>query len=333
MKNSVRIISILLVLLMCSFIFVSCDSGDSYGSENIVPDISIDNDKLSDINGIIANGSVSKPNQGNSSLPSDSENNDNNESEYESKIIKKYWMETETKEFTNSISKLEELIQTSKGYIESASTTGQSIYNNETMRRTAKYVIRIPSASIDTFVKNTESMFNVVSSNSTSENVTVKYYDLQSRYEVLEAEKTALNDMLEKATTIDNMLKIRNQLNNVIAEMESIKTQLKVYDSLVSYSTVTLTINEVVEYTEIRDDEPRWGERLGTAFKESWKDFADNFQDFTVWFLYAFPTILVLGIIATGVGIAVHFMNKKTKKEWEERKKKQSENSNNTDQK
>ena len=43
--------------------------------------------------------------------------------------------------------------------------------------------------------------------------------------------------------------------------------------------------------------------------------------------------VLVLGIIATGVGIAVHFMNKKTKKQWEERKKKQSENSNNTDQK
>ena len=101
MKNSVRIISILLVLLLCSFMFVSCDSGDSYGSESIVPDISVDNDKLSDINGIITNGSVSKHNQDNSSLPSDSENNDNNESEYESKIIKKYWMETETKEFTN----------------------------------------------------------------------------------------------------------------------------------------------------------------------------------------------------------------------------------------
>ena len=92
-------------------------------------------------------------------------------------------------------------------------------------------------------------------------------------------------------------------------------------------------INEVVEYTEIQEEEPGWGERLGTAFKESWKDFADNFQDFTVWFLYAFPTLLVLGIIATGVGIAVHFMNKKTKKQWEERKKKQSENATNTDQK
>ena len=52
---------------------------------------------------------------------------------------------------------------------------------------------------------------------------------MQSRYEVLEAEKTALNDMLEKATTIDNMLKIRNQLNNVIAEMESIKFMIVWY--------------------------------------------------------------------------------------------------------
>ena len=329
MKNSIRIISILCVLLICIFAFASCDAGSSYDSEIGMPETSI-NSNTGNLNGILNNGSAVKP----ETDSSNSENNDTtDESDYESKIIKKYWMETETKQFDDSIAKLEALINSANGYTESSSVTGKSIYNSSSIRRTAKYVIRIPASKVEEFVKNTESMLNVISSNSTAENVTVQYYDLQSRYEVLEAEKIALNDMLEKASTIDNMLKIRNQLNNVIAEMESIKTQLKVYDSLVSYSTVTLTINEVVEYTEIQEEEPGWGERLGTAFKESWKDFADNFQDFTVWFLYAFPTLLVLGIIATGVGIAVHFMNKKTKKQWEERKKKQSENLNNTDQK
>lgn len=180
----------------------------------------------------------------------------------------------------------------------------------------------MPAADVDSFVKNTSSMLNVLSSTSTAQNVTATYYDLQSRYNVLEAEKTALNNMLAEASTVDTMLKIRNQLNDVISEMESIKTQLKVYDSLVSYSTVTLTVNEVVEYTPINVEKPSWGSRFVEAFKESWANFAEDFQDFTIQFTYAFPTLLILGIIAAIVGYIFYISNKRSQKAWEEKRKK-----------
>ena len=127
------------------------------------------------------------------------------------------------------------------------------------------------------------------------------YYDIQSRLEVLRTERDALNAMLEKATDVESMLSIRDRLYNVIEEIESYETRLRVYDSLVSYSTINMTVDEVVEYTKAQVEEPTWGERLVEAFKESWQDFAKGFQDFTVGFLYAIPTLLVLGVIATGV--------------------------------
>ena len=313
MSKLVKITIMFFVAVLCILLFVSCDAGDSMYNDTIKSDDYIEN-------GIIVDGISGGESTGNLTSSPSLDNNDK-ESEFETKIIKRYNLETETKTFDASIASIEHLIKTTDSYIESSSTTGNSIYNNTRTQRVAKYVVRVPADKVEDFVKNTTSLLNVLSSNSTAQNVTSAYYDLQSRYDVLEAEKTALNSMLEEATTVDTMLRIRDQLNDVISEMESIKTQLKLYDSLVLYSTVTLKITEVVEYTVIDTDEPSWGKRMVDAFKESWADFANNFKDFTVWLVYAFPTILVLGILGTGVGFALHFSNKRSKKKWEERRK------------
>ena len=224
-----------------------------------------------------------------------------NTSEFAAKIIKTVSMNTETKEYDNAISELDRLITENGGFVESSSTNGQSLDYNGVYRRSAKYTIRIPAEKLNDFLSASQQLLNVTYSHSTSENITAEYYDIQSRLEVLRTERDALNGMLEKATDVDSMLSIRDRLYNVIEEIESYETRLRVYDSLVSYSTVHMTVDEVVEYTKVQVEEPTWGERLVEAFKESWENFADGFQDFTVGFLYAIPTLLVLGAIATGV--------------------------------
>ena len=224
-----------------------------------------------------------------------------NTSEFASKIIKTVTMNTETKEYDRALAELDRLITENGGFVESSSANGQSLDYNGVYRRSAKYTIRIPAEKLNDFLSASQQLLNVTYSHSTSENITAEYYDIQSRLEVLRTERDALNAMLEKATDVDSMLSIRDRLYNVIEEIESYETRLRVYDSLVSYSTVHMTVDEVVEYTKVQVEEPTWGERLVEAFKESWENFADGFQDFTVGFLYAIPTLLVLGAIATGV--------------------------------
>ena len=224
-----------------------------------------------------------------------------NTSEFASKIIKTVTMNTETKEYDRALAELDRLITENGGFVESSSANGQSLDYNGVYRRSAKYTIRIPAEKLNDFLSASQQLLNVTYSHSTSENITAEYYDIQSRLEVLRTERDALNAMLEKATDVDSMLSIRDRLYNVIEEIESYETRLRVYDSLVSYSTVHMTVDEVVEYTKVQVEEPTWGERLVEAFKESWENFADGFQDFTVGFLYAIPTLLVLGAIAAVV--------------------------------
>ncbi len=228
--------------------------------------------------------------------------------EFASKIIRRVDMHTETREYDRALTELSRMITESGGFVESSSSNGQSLGSSGMYSRSAKFVIRIPAEKLDGFLASAGELLNVTSSNITSENVTTTYYDIQSRLEVLRTEKDTLNGMLEKANTVDEMLSIQDRLYNVIAEIESAETQLRLYDSLVSYSTVTMRVEEVVEYTKIMEEEPGWGERLWTAFVESWKDFAEGFQDFTVGFLYAIPTLMVMAVIITAIVLILRLL-------------------------
>lgn len=298
MMKTTRIISATLLLMLLLTIFVSCGAKAEMDISNAIAYDSM----YAESSRSESYTTTSKPTAAGSALGVTADGAEMpNTSEFAAKIIKTVTMNTETKEYDLAIAELDRLITEHGGFVESSSANGQSLDYSGVYRRSAKYTIRIPAEKLESFLSVSRQLLNVTYSHSTSENITAEYYDIQSRLEVLRTERDALNAMLEKATDVESMLSIRDRLYNVIEEIESYETRLRVYDSLVSYSTINMTVDEVVEYTKVQVEEPTWGERLVEAFKESWQDFAKGFQDFTVGFLYAIPTLLVLGAIATGV--------------------------------
>lgn len=316
--KTTRILAAALALLLLSASLVSCAAkADMESGRDMAYDMMYaENSKAES-----TTSAMSKPSSAGSAFGATSDAVEMpNTSEFAAKIIKTVNMNTETKEYDQAISELDRLITENGGFVESSSANGQSLDYNGVYRRSAKFTIRIPAQQLDTFLSASQQLLNVTYSHSTSENITAEYYDIQSRLEVLRTERDALNAMLEKATDIDSMLSIRDRLYNVIEEIESYETRLRVYDSLVSYSTVHMTVDEVVEYTKIQAEEPTWGERLVEAFKESWEDFAVGFQNFTVGFLYAIPTLLVLGVIAVAVILILRVIIRRQRAAYEARR-------------
>lgn len=297
-----KIASLLLVLLMIMAVFGGCGAAENdlaYDSMAPSYDMKYPESSVESSMGSVTLG------QGASSISPELDSED-----YEAKIIKNYQIAAETKSFDEALKKLETLVSENGGYIESSRITGHNLNSSRYSSRYATYTLRIPAQNVELFIDSTENLVHITSHGSTVENVTSQYYDLQSRVEVLESERMALNEMLKEASSVDTMLKIREQLSGVIADIESLKTQLKIYDSLVSYSTVSLTIDEVIDYTEIPDADPSWAHQLVDAFKRSWSDFAEGFRDFTVFVVYAVPTILTLALIG-GILVTVLILIKK----------------------
>lgn len=235
--------------------------------------------------------------------------------EHEAKIIRNVTINGETKDFDTAAEALKKQVSEAGGYVENSDINGgESLKEDYRSARYANYTIRIPADKLDDFLNKTESLLNVTSYSENTTDVTLDYYDIQSRLETLQSKKAALEAMLEKAETLDDIIIIQNNLYDVIAEIEAYQSKLNLYDSKVNYSTVELRIEEVVEYTVIDDEEPGFGERISEAFKESWSNFGEFCQDFVVFLVYAMPVLLIPAIIVIIIIIAIVIGKRKKKK-------------------
>ena len=240
--------------------------------------------------------------------------------EYERKIIKTANVSAETKEFDNAIAYLEALCTAKGAYIESSSVRGRSI-NSKYNYRYANYTIRIPAEKLDEFTSELGGTLNIVSSSSNADEVTSTYYDIKSRIEVLELQKASLQEMYDNFTDykdINSLLSLQDKLFDVIAEIESYQTCIKLYDDQVAYSTLHLSISEVVDYTEDTEDDTFF-QKFGDAFIGGWNTFIDILSGISVALAYILPELVIGGIMLA----LVLFLTRK--KRQEKRAKKNEE--------
>lgn len=215
------------------------------------------------------------------------------------KIIRIITLNGETKDFESATDAISKQLSQVGGYVEKSNITGgESLYNNRKTEKRASYVLRVPADKLDIFLEQTEGLLNVTSSTETTTDVTLDYYDIESRLQTLKSKKSALEAMLASATTLDEIMKIQDSLYEVISDIESYQSRLNAYDSKVNYSTVNLEIVEVLEYTETETEDPTFIERVSNAFKKSWTNFGKFIQGFAVFIVWILPILLVVGTIA-----------------------------------
>ena len=238
---------------------------------------------------------------------------------YERKIIRTVKMSCETKAYDDAITVIMTALSAHGGYVETSSSTGTGYDDVKGSERRATYTFRVPAEQLDGFLEalRQDAGIRILSQDATSDEITAAYHDTVSRLETLTAEKASLTAMLEGFTDysdISAMLQVQERLYNVIEEIEALKTRLNLYDGQVAMSTVHLTLREVITYTEVVEPDPTFGQRISRAFKESWSDFGAGCQNFAVWFVEAFPTLLVLGVIGGGIATVVIVLNRKAEK-------------------
>lgn len=300
-KNlTLRILTLTVALLMAVLALASCDAGSSLDSAPNMPPA--DNSTAGGMEGGDGAGSIVN------GQPTDNR-----------KIIRTVTMTCETKAYDDAVTLIMDTLNAYGGYVEASNVTGTGFENVKNSARRASYTLRVPAEKLDAFLETlrTDEGIRILSQNATSDEITATYYDTVSRLETLKAEKASLTAMLEGFTDykdISNMLKVQERLYDVIEEIEALQTKLNLYDGRVAMSTVKLSLNEVIIYTEVVVPDPTFGERIGEAFRESWADFGEGCQDFAVWFVEALPTLLVLVVIHGGIFLIIYTSVKRGQK-------------------
>ena len=215
------------------------------------------------------------------------------------KIIYSANATVETTAFDETIEKLDALIASYGGFVESSSISGNNYYSASrgySSNRSADYRIRIPSRDFATLMNSLSTLGNVPYSNTYTENITSQYYDVQARLSAYRTQEQSLLEMMEKAETVTELLEIQDYLTDVRYHIESLQSSLTNWDRQVSYSTISLTISEVKEYTP--EARLSFGQRLVSAFSRGLKGIGEFFSDLLLWLLEALPALVVLAVVA-----------------------------------
>lgn len=230
------------------------------------------------------------------------------------KIIYSASATVETTDFDDTISKLEALIAQYGGFIESSSVSGNNYYYSShgyASSRNAEYRIRIPSRDFATVMNSLSTLGNVPYSNTYTENITSQYYDVQARLNAYRTQEQSLLDMMAKADTVSDLLEIQEQLSDVRYHIESLQSKLTNWDRQVSYSTISLSVQEVQEYTP--EAKISFGEQLVLALSRGLKAIGEFFRDLLLWLLEALPALLILGAFVVLVFFLVRRIRRSAK--------------------
>lgn len=126
-------------------------------------------------------------------------------------------------------------------------TVASSNYYKQEDYYSGLITIVVPSDHFDIFNETISKLGTVISLNVSTQDVTGEYVDLSSKLKVLEEQRNLLLSWLKDAKNIDEMLKLRVEIQGIETEIETTKGRLNYIAFHTDFSEVTINLSEKEE--------------------------------------------------------------------------------------
>lgn len=227
------------------------------------------------------------------------------------KLVRTVKIEAETNDMDTLLNEMDSRIRSLGGYVEYKSMRNGG--STTTRRyRYADLTIRIPADRLDEFMTHIKGQTNVVYYNESADDITLRYVATQSRVTALETEQQRLLELLAKAEDMSDLLLIEERLTNVRTELEEMTSQMRLYDNMVDYGTIQLTVTEVQVYTAV-EEKTVW-QKIGSGLSENWQSLCNGAEAVFVFLVTSLPYLIPIGAAAAVTVVAVKLATRKTKK-------------------
>ena len=227
----------------------------------------------------------------------------------ERKRIRTLNLEVETLEYDTFLTALAQEVSRCGGYIESSNISGNSY--NFSSNRYASFICRVPSQNVDPFIGTVDGLGNITYKTENETDVTLNYVDTEARISSLKTEYDRLLELLSEAENVDTLIMLESRLTEVRYELESYESQLRTYDNLIDYSTVTIGVSEVKRATAM-EAKTVW-EQIGSEFSDNVYDIWQDLQNIYGWFVSSIPYFLIWGVIVLIIVLIVKRILKNNK--------------------
>ncbi|HSR37894.1 MAG TPA: DUF4349 domain-containing protein [Phnomibacter sp.] len=206
--------------------------------------------------------------------------------ERQRQIIKTATLDIECKDFAAFGAQLHALVQKHGGWIASEEET-KSDYQQQNV-----VCIKVSVAQFDALLNSCATAGGKVQSRKiTSEDVTNAIVDTKGRLQAKQQIRARYMELLKQAKTMEEILHVQNEINNITEELESTAYNLEHMQAQAAYSTVYLTYFQVLE---AGGDSPNFVSRLWDAVK----DGGSAMLEFMIGLVALWPLwLLLLGAV------------------------------------
>lgn len=159
-------------------------------------------------------------------------------------------MNIEVRDLQQAVEKVAGMTAQQGGYIEQRSDHGES---------SASLTLRIPSDAFQPALTDLAAIGRVTQQSVTGKDVTEEYIDIEARLANKVVLRDRLQQLLDRATEISDLLAIETQLNRVQADIDSMEGRIRSLRGQIDYTTIHVRL----------ESETRLGP-LGYFFKGLW---------------------------------------------------------------
>jgi hypothetical protein len=158
----------------------------------------------------------------------------------EGMIIKRIYVDIEVRDFGSAFNSVTNIIKRSNGYL-----TNTEMKKNPEDGKSGSLSALVPIDKMDTvLLKIRREVGDIKTETASTENVTAGYIDEGARLNNNRKAEEQYQNLLKKARTVDEILKIQQALTEVRMAIESAEKKMKYYETQTSMSTLRINLYE-----------------------------------------------------------------------------------------
>lgn len=225
------------------------------------------------------------------------------------KLIRDVYIDIQTTDLDKIVEEMKTRTNKFGGYIQNI-----QVYNY-TNRRDYNLDIRVPYSQVDLFLEGIEDygVINNISDN--TKDITLTYAGIETRLENLNIQHKRLLELLDNAESLTDVIALEERLSEVETELDTYTLEIKNYDNLINYSTISMSISEY-DYVFSNVDRSVFG-RIKSGMSDNLYELKEDFQNIFIWFIVHIPNIIIFIVICS----LTIFVVKKCKKKIKIKKK------------
>ncbi|MCI6568752.1 MAG: DUF4349 domain-containing protein [Dysosmobacter sp.] len=223
----------------------------------------------------------------------------------------------ETQDFDAAAESLTALVEDCGGWFQDS---GVGEYGSG--YRHGSYTVRVPAEEFQRFLTQVGELCHVTWQNTSCEDVSEYYYDTAGRLKTQQTKLERLQALLAKAENMEDIITIESAISDTEQAIDSLSGELRHYDSLVGYSTVTLSLEEVYRLSDTEAPATGFVQRLGTALSSGWKGFITGVQGILIALAYGWVWLLVLAAV---IVVVLRVLRRKRNRKLSDQPKKEDD--------